>query len=215
MPFTLYTYHTSYRAMILIWHDGRRPAWAVAAVVALIELSINIAPYTFYLALTYTGTVLIQTNLLKYFSLVRDTTTQRITTALIAYVSLVDSGFFILTQLRIVSVMRQVRSGGGGETASYAHYVDAALRCVCFTGAVFLYFTTLNGSFFDPSEGFCFLATAPALIQIVLLTDSDRIRKLVQTLRGETVSRSGSDATKANALRSTATTGQRSGMMSV
>ncbi|KAI9325612.1 hypothetical protein DFJ73DRAFT_208298 [Zopfochytrium polystomum] len=190
LVFCLISYHNTYRAMILLRPDSRKLPWIVATAITTIELGMHAA-----------AAVVIQENMLKYYTLVRDTLTQQLTGALIIYVSVVDSFFFVSTQLRIVSVMKHVSTG----RLTNGHYVDAAFRGLCFSGAIFLYFITLNGLFFDPDEGRCFLSTSPPILFIVLLTDSDRIRKLVFALRGDAKASDGGSVS----LRARGATGQQ------
>ncbi|KAI9359936.1 hypothetical protein DFJ73DRAFT_757418 [Zopfochytrium polystomum] len=100
----------------------------------------------------------------------RDSFTQHLTLFLFVYIAIVNSGFFVTTQWRIISVMKEIHR----RNAPHSHYLDALLRGFLFVGATFL---------FNISVGITFVATTPSILFIVLLTDSGRIRKLVTDLQ--------------------------------
>ncbi|KAI9325613.1 hypothetical protein DFJ73DRAFT_869160 [Zopfochytrium polystomum] len=138
LMFCAISYHNSYRTAVLFWPDRQRYPLMIATAVVTVELALHIA-----------AIIVIQINLLTYHTLIRDSLTQKLSLALIAYVSTVDSFFFALTQWRVISVMQDLHKA----RAPRLQYADAVLRGVCFSGAIFLYFASLSGLFFDPNEG--------------------------------------------------------------
>ncbi|KAI9325615.1 hypothetical protein DFJ73DRAFT_869163 [Zopfochytrium polystomum] len=174
LSFCAFTYHNVYRSMLLVWPDRPQIPWMIAGLLTFSELCLHIPPL-----------VIVRANLLKYLRLIQDPLTQQLTLALAVYVSAIDSIFFVVTQSRIISVMQKVQKA----RTPRSHYGDALLRGVCFSGAIFLFFTSLDGAFFDPNEGLTFMSAAPAIIYIILLTDSERIRKLVLALQRGPVQR--------------------------
>ncbi|KAI9349847.1 hypothetical protein DFJ73DRAFT_833354 [Zopfochytrium polystomum] len=63
-----------------------------------------------------------------------------------------------------------------------SHYIHASMRCICYSGSVFLFFITVAGSFFPTGQG-VFLTVTPCIAFMVLLTDVDRVRKLVSAMK--------------------------------
>ncbi|KAI9362537.1 hypothetical protein DFJ73DRAFT_812822 [Zopfochytrium polystomum] len=110
LMFSTLAYHTSYRAMVLIFPHKHNIRWAVAAAVSIIELGLNL-----------------------YINL-----KQKLALTLVMFACAMDSLFFIATQYRIVLVMTQVNKA----KVTLEHYVDAVVRCACYSGAVVLYFLT-------------------------------------------------------------------------
>ncbi|KAI9338919.1 hypothetical protein DFJ73DRAFT_847179 [Zopfochytrium polystomum] len=146
------SYHTSYRALILLFPQMERRLWPIAGAVAFVEVSLHMF------------------NLAANFGTIPDPNEQKISMTLMVYVIATDTIFFVASQARIVYVMAQVNK----VKVSLWHYVDALLRCVCYSGAVFLYFVT---------AGEVFLSVPPCIMIMVLLTDADRVRKLVAALQ--------------------------------
>ncbi|KAI9325714.1 hypothetical protein DFJ73DRAFT_868707 [Zopfochytrium polystomum] len=168
MVFALLLYHTSYRAMLLIFPYKQHLKWVIAATVAIIELTLNLADLSLF-------EVIFRADIIHY----QTTSAQKSTSiTLITYVCTLDTVFFALTQARIVAVMGQM----SGVNVSVWHYVEGAIRCMFYSGAVLLYYLSTSGLAYPPQEGVTFINIAPCILFIVLLTDSDRIKKLVAEL---------------------------------
>ncbi|KAI9350481.1 hypothetical protein DFJ73DRAFT_832289 [Zopfochytrium polystomum] len=155
--FGLLSYHTTYRSVLLIFPHNKSAPVIVGAIICFIEVAVNLADLTFF-----------QMNM-KSMSPDPDPRNQKTSMFMIVYVSTVDTLFFILSQQ-----MNKVEVG-------IVHYIDAILRCACYSGSVFLFFMTASGLFFPA----IYMYIAPSLMCIVLLTDSDRVRKLIDTLQGK------------------------------
>ncbi|KAI9338936.1 hypothetical protein DFJ73DRAFT_847222 [Zopfochytrium polystomum] len=154
-----------------------RRLWPIAGAVAFIEFSLNIA-----------DVILFNRKMEANLGTIPDPNEQKTSTTLLVYVIATDTIFFVASQARIVSVMAQVTNA----KVSLWHYIDALLRCICYSGAVFLYFVTAGGVFYPTSEG-VFLSVAPCIMIMVLLTDADRVRKLVAALQQNSTSIPSSD----------------------
>ncbi|KAI9338957.1 hypothetical protein DFJ73DRAFT_847276, partial [Zopfochytrium polystomum] len=156
-----------------------RRLWPIAGAVALVEFSLNIA-----------DAILFNQNMEANFGTIPDPNEQKTSMTLMVYVIATDTIFFVASQARIVSVMAQVNK----VKVSVWHYVDALLRCVCYSGAVFLFFVTSGGVFFPASQARVFLSVPPCIMLMVLLTDADRVRKLVSALQQNSTVTPSSDA---------------------
>ncbi|KAI9338933.1 hypothetical protein DFJ73DRAFT_580757 [Zopfochytrium polystomum] len=104
-----------------------RRLWPIAGAVALIEFSLHLA-----------DAILFNQNLGATFGMIPDPNEQKTSMTLLVYVTSTDTFFFVASQARIVSVMAQVNK----VKVSVWHYVDALLRCICYSCAVFLHFVT-------------------------------------------------------------------------
>ncbi|KAI9338940.1 hypothetical protein DFJ73DRAFT_580826 [Zopfochytrium polystomum] len=128
---------------------------------------------------TRADVILFNQNMEANLGTIPDPNEQKTSMTLLVYVIATDTIFFVASQARIVSVMAQVTNA----KVSVWHYVDALLRCVCYSGAVFLYFITSGGVFYPTSQAWVFLSVPPCIMIMVLLTDADRVRKLVAALQ--------------------------------
>ncbi|KAI9342099.1 hypothetical protein DFJ73DRAFT_843144, partial [Zopfochytrium polystomum] len=131
--FAALSYHTSYRALILLFPQMEQRLWLIAGAVAFIEFSLNMLVLHFHC-----DGVLFIRNLEADFGMIPDPNEQRTSITLMVYVISTDTIFFLDSQARIITGMAD-----GANTKVLAwHYLDAFLRCVCYSGAVFLYFVT-------------------------------------------------------------------------
>ncbi|KAI9330667.1 hypothetical protein DFJ73DRAFT_88315 [Zopfochytrium polystomum] len=169
VTFSALTYHTSYRALILLLPQKQQWLWIVSGAFTLVEFSLNIADATLY-----------NRNLTANFGAVPDPNEQKTSITLIVYVIITDTIFFGASQARIVTVMRELNK----VKVSPWLYVEAAFRCICYSGAVLLFFTTAGSFFFPTTEAWVFLSISPSIMLMVLLTDADRVRKLVARMQG-------------------------------
>ncbi|KAI9335832.1 hypothetical protein DFJ73DRAFT_851278 [Zopfochytrium polystomum] len=189
--FGLLSYHTTYRSVLLIFPHKKSAPVIVGAIICFIEVAVNLADLSFF-----------QMNL-KSMSPDPDPRNQKTSMFMIVYVSTVDTLFFTLSQVRIISSWKQMNKVEVG----IVHYIDAILRCACYSGSVFLFFMTASGLFFPASQGWIYMYIAPSLMCIVLLTDSDRVRKLIDTLQGKSTgtktSGGGQTSVAASSRRST------------
>ncbi|KAI9359937.1 hypothetical protein DFJ73DRAFT_957291 [Zopfochytrium polystomum] len=153
-----------------VWPNQQRHPWIVAAVFTLLELAVHTIAES---AMCFKSTTQAQGQLTG------DLLTQQVTLALFVYIAIVNSGFFVVTQQRIISVMKEVYKAN----TPMSYYLDALLRGLLFVGASFVFNVSVDGLFFSPNDGMSFIATTPSILFIVLLTDSGRIRKLVSELQ--------------------------------
>ncbi|KAI9313002.1 hypothetical protein DFJ73DRAFT_885196 [Zopfochytrium polystomum] len=139
LMFALLLYHTAYRALMLIFPHKLHIKWLIAAVVSIIELTLNLDDYGLF-------EVIFRADITHYTT----TSTQKATSiTLIAYVCILDSLFFAGTQARIIAVMGQM----GDVRVSVWHYLEGAVRCMFYSGGVLLYFLSTSGLAFPPQEG--------------------------------------------------------------
>ncbi|KAI9330664.1 hypothetical protein DFJ73DRAFT_858319 [Zopfochytrium polystomum] len=160
--FSALTYHTSYRALILLCPQKQQRLWIIAGTFTLVEFSLNMFKSPIDNIQLPTDSILFNQNLMANFGTVPDPIEQKMSISLIIYVITTDTIFFATSQARIVTVMRELNK----VKVSPWLYVEAAFRCICYSGAVFLFFTG-----------------CPCIMLMVLLTDADRVRKLVAGLK--------------------------------
>ncbi|KAI9337393.1 hypothetical protein DFJ73DRAFT_849286 [Zopfochytrium polystomum] len=183
--FASLTFHTTYRAMFLIFPKKTWLIWSVSVVLSVIDLGVSL-----------TDGVFANNNLKANFGTLVDPNNQKTSLTLIVYCCTIDTLFFVAAQAKITAVMGNIHK----STVSAGAYVGAILRSVCYSGAVFLFFMTSGGFFFPIGEAWCFIVIAPAIMMIVLLTDADRIRKLVATLQGAPVSLPSNDKSRPQSM---------------
>ncbi|KAI9325614.1 hypothetical protein DFJ73DRAFT_767517 [Zopfochytrium polystomum] len=165
LSFCAFTYYNVYRALMLVWPDRQKHPDQCAVMPQTLTIPHPHLPPTTPLGNT----------VLKYFKLVRDPLTQRLTMAIFVYISTVDSVFFVITQWRIITVLREANKA---QTPT-VHYGDAILRGVCFVGASFLFSASLGRAL--TLLTIVFAQTDFSSIQMTEY--SDRIRKLVTVLQ--------------------------------
>ncbi|KAI9349845.1 hypothetical protein DFJ73DRAFT_402044 [Zopfochytrium polystomum] len=166
--FSALTFHTSYRSLLLLLPQKQKWLWIIAGAFASIEFAINIADSHIFIR-----------NLKATFGMKPDPTSQKLEFTILVYVCTLDSLFFVAGQVKIMTVMGELTK----VKVTAAHYVDAAMRCICYSGSVFLFFTTIAGSFFPTTQASVFLSVSPCIAFMVLLTDVDRVRKLVSAMQ--------------------------------
>ncbi|KAI9348257.1 hypothetical protein DFJ73DRAFT_960243 [Zopfochytrium polystomum] len=158
------TYHTSYRALLLIFPTRQHRIWLPALAVAIVQCAIYTA-----------GSYLFSKGMKDNFGTNPNPHMQRISIALVVYTVVTDTVFFVASQVTIISIMGQFSV----TKPSAAHYADIALRCVLYSGAVALNFITAGAFFYSTTKGTILLIVPPCMMFMVLLTDADRVRKLV------------------------------------
>ncbi|KAI9329916.1 hypothetical protein DFJ73DRAFT_859513 [Zopfochytrium polystomum] len=126
--FAALAYHASYRALLLISPSNARRNWMIASAVALYEFGLNAA-----------DAALVTNNIAANQGTIQDASEQKLSIALILSVCALDTFFFVAAQCRIVSVLMEA---GKARPAAAALFADACLRCVCFSGAVFMFYAT-------------------------------------------------------------------------
>ncbi|KAI9362540.1 hypothetical protein DFJ73DRAFT_579822 [Zopfochytrium polystomum] len=164
----LFAYHGTYRATILLFPSTDRLPWIVAGVVASIEVAINII-----------GLIFFQISVTESSGQTVDPTVQTLSIVSIVYLCTVDTCFFIATQVRMLSLLRKGRTFQLGTS----HYVESFLRCICYSGSVFTFYVTASGLTGDIFKAWSLLFTAISMMCIVLLTDADRVRKVLALLQ--------------------------------
>ncbi|KAI9330686.1 hypothetical protein DFJ73DRAFT_858377 [Zopfochytrium polystomum] len=166
--FACLAYHAAYRAFILLAPGRTHWHWVVASAVALYEFALNVADSTLF-----------SNNLKANHGTVPDPTQGKTSTALIVSVCALDTFFFVASQYRIISVMGKVNN----VKPTITLYVDAFLRCTCFSGAVLMFYISTAGYFYPTNVAWVFLQLPGCIMIIVLLTDSDRVRKLLTEMQ--------------------------------
>ncbi|KAI9334525.1 peptidase of plants and bacteria-domain-containing protein [Zopfochytrium polystomum] len=166
--FSALTFHTSYRSLILLLPQKQKWLWIISGAFASIEFAINIIDTHIFIR-----------NLKATFGMKPDPTSQKLEFTILVYVCTLDTLFFVAGQVKIMTVMGELTK----VKVTAAHYVDAAMRCICYSGSVFLFFITVAGSFFPTTQGEVFLSVSPCIAFMVLLTDVDRVRKLVSAMQ--------------------------------
>ncbi|KAI9338666.1 hypothetical protein DFJ73DRAFT_847394 [Zopfochytrium polystomum] len=169
--FASLTYHTTYRALILMLPTKQDWLWIPSLAVAAIEFAIFMA-----------GSTLFYKDMEDNFGTMPNPAVQKLAIALLAYIVTVDTLFFIASQARIIAVMGQINE----VKPSVVNYLDIVLRCLLYSVSLTLYFLT-SGGFLVSTQG-AFLMVAPGVMCVVLLTDADRVRKLVAAMQGRRAS---------------------------
>ncbi|KAI9325313.1 hypothetical protein DFJ73DRAFT_869926 [Zopfochytrium polystomum] len=155
--FALLSYHTSYRALLLMIPSKKNLLWIAASIVAFLPGG---------------ATSQVQVNL-------------SIATA--TYNCVMETLLFGASQYRIIAVMREMNNAKVGVLV----YADCVTRCILYSGTIFLFFMTAGGWFFDGTQGWAeviFTTITYPMLLIILLTDCDRVRKLVSVMQKRTTS---------------------------
>ncbi|KAI9325206.1 hypothetical protein DFJ73DRAFT_870380 [Zopfochytrium polystomum] len=168
LEFALLSYHTSYRALLLMIPSRKQVLWIAASLFALVELALHSSDLAIY-ALPDGPTNPIQVKL-------------SITTA--SYNCIMETFFFCASQYRIVTVMREMNNAKVG----FWVYFDCIVRCFLYSGSMLLFFMTAGGWFYDSMPAWIFGVISYPMMLIVLLTDCDRVRKLVSEMQKRTSS---------------------------
>ncbi|KAI9327575.1 hypothetical protein DFJ73DRAFT_863293 [Zopfochytrium polystomum] len=171
LEFALLSYHTSYRALLLIIPSKKRMLWIAASVAAFVEFALHASEISMF-ELPGGATSQAQINL-------------SITTA--TYNCVMETLLFGASQYRIIAVMREMNNAKVGVLV----YADCVTRCILYSGTIFLFFMTAGGWFFDGTQGWAeviFTTITFPMLLIILLTDCDRVRKLVLVMQKRTTS---------------------------
>ncbi|KAI9329904.1 hypothetical protein DFJ73DRAFT_859470 [Zopfochytrium polystomum] len=165
--FSALTYHTTYRGLVLLFPLKQDRLWIFSAIFAAIEFAINMDATLFGNNLKATG------------GMIPDPNEQKTSITVIVYVVTVDTIFFFASQIKIITTMAQINK----HNPTVLDYLDMGFRCICYSGSVFLFYFTAGGFAFSTQEG-VFFSASPCIMFMVLLTDADRVRKLVASLKG-------------------------------
>ncbi|KAI9325205.1 hypothetical protein DFJ73DRAFT_870375 [Zopfochytrium polystomum] len=168
LEFALLSYHTSYRALLLMIPSKKNLLWIAASIVAFVEFALHASDISMF-ELPGGATSQVQVNL-------------SIATA--TYNCVMETLLFGASQYRIIAVMREMNNAKVGVLV----YADCVTRCILYSGTIFLFFMTAGGWFFDGTQAWIFTTITYPMLLIILLTDCDRVRKLVSVMQKRTTS---------------------------
>ncbi|KAI9348262.1 hypothetical protein DFJ73DRAFT_835397 [Zopfochytrium polystomum] len=171
IAFASIIYHTAHRCMAIFLPHRKDLPGVVAGLIALVQFALHIADLSVNLS-----------NYSTQFQSDDGTATSPIaatSVVLAAYAPFVAAVFFIASQMRVIAALRETKE----VVVGVAHYADAVMRCACFIGSALLFFGTAGGIFFPPEDGSPFMYVTPSVMCVVLLTDSDRVRRVLSKMR--------------------------------
>ncbi|KAI9358652.1 hypothetical protein DFJ73DRAFT_819235 [Zopfochytrium polystomum] len=195
--FASLSYHTTYRALILMLPTKQYWLWIPSLAISAIEFAIFINLYFgLIFSLIIKASTLFYKDMKDNFGTMPNPAVQKLSIALLVYIVTVDTLFFIASQARIVAVMGQINE----VKPSVVNYLDIVLRCLLYSVSLTLFFLTTGGflvstqgeeqqrSLSPPLFVLVFIIVAPGVMCVVLLTDADRVRKLVSAMQGRPAS---------------------------